>query len=345
MRIAGYASLQLPLALAASVLLGGSPLSAGDQPRDHRSREIVLRGFSDSAYAELDRGMGTPVCIRGRISIDTAGVYFALQPIQAGDIIDVGFSRILLGLSNEQARRNNMVNGRRYRLCGTLRDATPFQQCDHDHCKWYELQNAELQRGGDRPRGQDVRRFANRALGGASIQAMNNDRNGDGPAFSGRQGTAQGCEVSDLGAVFRNPALYAGRKFCGEALGIPQRTGITFFPPGYDYPSRLYDVAMFLSDRRATDRLRLSQTSPFRVRLEGRIRLLEECFSAAAEQGQLECTPTRRPIILNVSRVGSALATVERGPQLRGATPRNLQGIVVPPTPGFQDMNNDLDDK
>jgi hypothetical protein len=123
-----------------------------------------------------------------------------------------------------------------------------------------------------------------------------------------RQGTAQGCEISDLDAVFRNPALYAGRKFCGEALGVPQRTGITFFPPGYDYPSRLYDVAMFLSDQRITDRLRLSQTNPFRVRLEGRIRLLEECFSEAAEQGQLECAPTRRPIILQVSRIGSVVA-------------------------------------
>jgi hypothetical protein len=125
---------------------------------------------------------------------------------------------------------------------------------------------------------------------------------------AGRQGTTRGCEVSDLNAVFRNPVSYAGRKFCGEVLGIPQGPSITFFPPGYDHSSRFYDVAMFLSDRRGIDRLRLSQTSPFRAHVEGRIRPVEECFSAEAAQGQIECTPIRRPIILQVSRIGSVVA-------------------------------------
>lgn len=130
-------------------------------------------------------------------------------------------------------------------------------------------------------------------LGGASCAHVRETR------------TAQGCEVTDLGAVFRDPASYSGRKFCGEALGIPQGTGISFFPPGYDYSSSLYDVVMFLSDRRAMDRLRLSQTGPFRVRLEGRIRLAEGCFSTGAAQGESHCTPIRRPIFLQVSRVGT----------------------------------------
>lgn len=119
---------------------------------------------------------------------------------------------------------------------------------------------------------------------------------------------ARGCEVSDLNAVFRNPVSYAGRKFCGEVLGIPQGPSITFFPPGYDHSSRFYDVAMFLSDRRVIGRLRLSQTSPFRAHVEGRIRPVEECFSAEAAQGQIECTPIRRPIILEVSRIDSVVA-------------------------------------
>lgn len=119
--------------------------------------------------------------------------------------------------------------------------------------------------------------------------------------------TDQGCDVSDLNAVFRDPVSYAGRKFCGEVLGIPQGPGITFFPLGYDYHSRFYDVAMFLSDRRAMDRLRLSQRAPFRVHVEGRIHPAEECFSAEAAQGRIECTPIRRPIILQVSRIGTTV--------------------------------------
>lgn len=120
---------------------------------------------------------------------------------------------------------------------------------------------------------------------------------------------ARGCEVSDLDTVFRNPVSYVGRKFCGEVLGVPQGPGITFFPPNYDYPSRFYDVAMFFSDRRMVDRLRLSQTRPFRVHVEGRIRPVEECFSTEAAQREIECTPIRRPIILQVSRIGIPVAT------------------------------------
>ncbi|MEA3011492.1 MAG: hypothetical protein QOD42_37 [Sphingomonadales bacterium] len=82
---------------------------------------------------------------------------------------------------------------------------------------------------------------------------------GAAPARAADTRAARGCEVSDLAAVFRDPASFAGRKFCGEALGIPDRAGIGFYPPGYDRASNRYDVAMFLSDRRASDRLRLSQ--------------------------------------------------------------------------------------
>jgi len=103
----------------------------------------MLNGFSDGNYAELNRHLGASVCIRGRVTIDTAGVYFALRPIENEGIIDIGFSRIISGLSAEQVRRNHMVDGGRYRVCGTLRDATPFRNCDHDQCKWYELENAE----------------------------------------------------------------------------------------------------------------------------------------------------------------------------------------------------------
>jgi hypothetical protein len=132
------------LAGTAYLVILSIPLSAGCQSLERTSHDIVLNGFSDRNYVGLNRGMGASVCISGRISIDTAGVYFALRPIRDGDIIDIGFSRIISGLSDEQVRRNNMVSGGRYRVCGTLRDATPFRQCDYDHCKWYRLENAEL---------------------------------------------------------------------------------------------------------------------------------------------------------------------------------------------------------
>jgi hypothetical protein len=132
------------------------------------------------------------------------------------------------------------------------------------------------------------------------------------PACAADTRAVRGCEVSDLAAVFRDPAAYAGRKFCGEVFGIPDRVAIAFYPPGDDDASDRYDVAMFLSDRRASDRLLLSQTGPFRVRVEGRIRLLDACFSAAAAQGRIHCTPFRRPIRLLVSRIGSPVAAEGR---------------------------------
>lgn len=115
------------------------------------------------------------------------------------------------------------------------------------------------------------------------------------------------CEVFNLNMVFENPISYSGRKFCGEAIGVPQRTGITFFPSAYEYSSRFYDVAMFLNDRNLSDRLRLSQPGPFRIHLEGIIRPAEQCFSDEALEGEILCTPTRRPITLRVTSVGEPL--------------------------------------
>jgi hypothetical protein len=124
----------------------------------------------------------------------------------------------------------------------------------------------------------------------------------NGGALGMRRGS--NCEVFSLSAVFANPTSYSGKTFCGDAVGVPQRTGITFFPVDYERASRFYDVAMFLDDRRLNDRLRLSQTGPFRIHVEGTIRPAEECFSEEAAAGDILCTPTRRPITLRVARVG-----------------------------------------
>lgn len=112
------------------------------------------------------------------------------------------------------------------------------------------------------------------------------------------------CQVTDLQLVFSSPVSYRGQRFCGEVIGIPRGLGIAFFPLGYQYPDRDYDLALFLRDRRAVDLLRLSQLGPFRIYLEGEIELAEQCFSDEAVRGELECTPVRRPINLRNTRVG-----------------------------------------
>jgi hypothetical protein len=113
---------------------------------DYSNNEIVLDGFSDRNYVKLNNGLGARVCIRGMIFVDPIhrNVYFPLEPSEEGGVITIGISRVMSGLSIEYAVRRNMIDGQHYRVCGTLRDATPFRRCDYDRCKWYRLENAEL---------------------------------------------------------------------------------------------------------------------------------------------------------------------------------------------------------
>lgn len=122
-------------------------LSAGCQHLGHARRDLVLERFSDRNYAELDRRLGAISCIRGTIYIDSIhrSVYFPLESGEDDGVITIGISRIISGLSYDYALRSGMVDGESYRVCGVLRDATPFRQCDDPNCKWYKLENAELQ--------------------------------------------------------------------------------------------------------------------------------------------------------------------------------------------------------
>jgi hypothetical protein len=135
-----------PFAIACLVILNSFSVT-GCRHVEHTDRNIVLDGFSDRNYVELNRSLGARVCVYGRLSIDSVhhSVHFALQPVELEGIINVGFSRIISGLSYERVHRDGMADGESHRVCGTLRDATPFRQCDQDHCKWYKLENAELQ--------------------------------------------------------------------------------------------------------------------------------------------------------------------------------------------------------
>jgi hypothetical protein len=129
-----------------SLIILSVVLIAGCQHVESYSRDVEINGFSDTNYAKLDGRLGTPVCILGQLTIDKVhrAVYFPLQTNKDSDVITLGLSRIISGLTYDDARRNAMAHGKRYRVCGTLRDATPFRRCDNNRCKWYRLENSHL---------------------------------------------------------------------------------------------------------------------------------------------------------------------------------------------------------
>jgi hypothetical protein len=131
-----------PLAALASAMA----LMACSVPSMTDSREVNLRDFSDSNYVSLERALGRPVCVTGRLSIDTAGIYFALQPTERDGAIDVGFSRINTDLSYRSADLSGIKHAEVHTLCGTLEIATPFEVCDVNECKWYRLKEAKLRK-------------------------------------------------------------------------------------------------------------------------------------------------------------------------------------------------------
>lgn len=119
-------------------------LLIGCQHVDPTYRHLVLDGFSDSNYSQLNQSIGAPVCIRGRLVVSSMGLHFPLQPIEDNGVLSPGYSRIVTGLSYDYALRNRIADGGNYQVCGTLRDATPFPQCERDDCNWYELDDSEL---------------------------------------------------------------------------------------------------------------------------------------------------------------------------------------------------------
>ena len=113
---------------------------------DNHTHEIVIDGFSDSNFTRLDRSLGDSVCITGKVTVDQfhGGVYFPLRTNSDSDVIVVDLPRVVSGLDYYYAGRNGIVHGGRYRVCGALRDATPFRLCDDNSCKWYRLDNPVL---------------------------------------------------------------------------------------------------------------------------------------------------------------------------------------------------------
>jgi hypothetical protein len=121
-----------------------STILSGCQHVGEPYREIDLDRFSDSNYSHLNPSLGDFVCIRGKLVVSSMGLHFPLKPVEEEGVLSPGYSRIVTGLSYDYALRNRIVDGGNYRVCGILRDATPFPNCSRDDCRWYELGNAEL---------------------------------------------------------------------------------------------------------------------------------------------------------------------------------------------------------
>lgn len=133
---------QTPASIMVSLMLL-MPIASNSPPATREAHNIVLHYFSKKNYVELQKHLGQKVCVTGNLSIDSMGVYYPLQPIGHEDVIDIGFSRINTGLSRLSVLRRGMVNGKVYTVCGLLKDATPFHNCDTNLCKWYALTNAD----------------------------------------------------------------------------------------------------------------------------------------------------------------------------------------------------------
>lgn len=127
------------LMLTSSILLACGPVfaagcSAGDA-------SLSLPRDASKLFAHTN----SVVCVRGVISNDDNGVYILLTPYLDEDgTISPSPSRIWLDAEHRDPRLSSLKDGSRYRICGALRDATPWPACEDDECRWYTLENARV---------------------------------------------------------------------------------------------------------------------------------------------------------------------------------------------------------
>ena len=135
-----------PFLSAVCTALISMSLAGGCQHKPDTTDQISIQGFSDINYTALNRGLGSHVCVYGRVVVDRfhGGVYFPLQPHMKDGIITVDPSRVVSGLSYNYTQSRQVRNGNKYRICGILQDATPFPKCNNNYCKWYKLTDAVL---------------------------------------------------------------------------------------------------------------------------------------------------------------------------------------------------------
>lgn len=106
--------------------------------------DVKLDGYSMSNYVALDQNPGQRACVEGVLKVDTAGVYFPLQPIESDGVISVSFSRINTDLTKEFVSKVRGKRGKRSVVCGDVRETTPFENCETNFCRCYELGNSTL---------------------------------------------------------------------------------------------------------------------------------------------------------------------------------------------------------
>lgn len=117
---------------------------------------------------------------------------------------------------------------------------------------------------------------------------------------SSRAGRNSGCEVTSLADVFREPLRYVGKRFCGEALAVPEGRVLKIFPPSQEIPAERNDTVMFL-DGATADALDPPDRQPFGLYIEGVIEVMEECFQPPSSEMETACTPFRHPINITAS--------------------------------------------
>lgn len=102
--------------------------------------DIVLEGFDDSNYALLSAAIGRHTCIVGVLYLEgTGGAGFLLRPhLQDGAIVPAP-SRVFFDLRSDIQSR--LTDGQTLRVCGFLRDATPWSSCRRNDCRWFELRD------------------------------------------------------------------------------------------------------------------------------------------------------------------------------------------------------------
>lgn len=109
------------------------------------SQEIILRRYHDSNYAKLNAALGTRVCVVGEVTVSASRPYFLLQPYEKDGFVTPSPSRVIMDLEWTPDADWRRREDRRARACGILRDATPWEKCERDHCRWYELQDPEFE--------------------------------------------------------------------------------------------------------------------------------------------------------------------------------------------------------
>lgn len=109
----------------------------------HSDDHISLSGVTDMTYDQMDKSVGSSVCLLGKVYSSQLGSYFPLQPAEEDGVITSGSSRVMVSQSN-MSKRVVIVDNETYRICGVIKEITPFPSCTTKRCKWYEIDSRAI---------------------------------------------------------------------------------------------------------------------------------------------------------------------------------------------------------